>query len=133
MRLEKGFPLNGSDLDERHTPLEAGLGFVVKMGKPSGFIGHDALLEQRKTGLPTKLAAIQLTEKAPPLRHGYPVYATDGETILGELTSGSLSPGLGRGIGLAYLPSAAATVGTEVQVSIREKLYPGRIVKKPFV
>ena len=133
LRLEKGFPLNGSDLDEIHTPLEAGLGFFVKLDKPGGFIGRDTLFAQKAAGLPTKLAAISLNEKAPPLRHGYEVLAADGETKLAELTSGSLSPGLGLGIGMAYLPSAHAAVGTEVMISIREKLYPGRVVKKPFV
>jgi len=133
LRLEKGFPLNGSDLDEVHTPLEAGLGFFVKLDKPGGFIGRDALVAQRDAGLPTRLAAIQLNEKAPPLRHGYTVLAADGATVLGDLTSGSLSPGLGLGIGMSYLPAAQAAIGTEVMIAIREKLYPGRVVKKPFV
>jgi aminomethyltransferase len=133
LRLEKGFPLNGSDLDETHTPLEAGLGFFVKLDKPGGFIGRDALLAQKEAGVPTKLAAICLNEKAPPLRHGYEVLASDGVTKLAELSSGSLSPGLGLGIGMAYLPTARAAIGTEVMISIREKLYPGRVVKKPFV
>jgi aminomethyltransferase len=133
LRLEKGFPLNGSDLDEVHTPLEAGLGFFVKLDKPGGFVGRDALVAQRDAGLSIKLAAIRLNDKAPPLRHGYTVLAADGETVLGELTSGSLSPGLGLGIGMAYLTTAQAVIGTEVLVSIREKRYPGTVVKKPFV
>jgi aminomethyltransferase len=133
LRLEKGFPLNGSDLDEVHTPLEAGLGFFVKLDKPGGFVGVNPLRSQKEEGLVSRLAAICLNEKAPPLRHGYPVLAGDGTTILGELTSGSLSPGLGLGIGMAYLPTAHSKIGEPVFVSIREKLYPGRIVKKPFV
>lgn len=133
LRLEKGFPLNGSDLDEVHTPLEAGLGFFVKLDKAGGFIGRDALAAQKEAGLPSRLAAICLNEKAPPLRHGYQVLASDGTTVLAELTSGSLSPGLGLGIGMAYLPTPFASPGTEVLVSIREKHYPGRVVKKPFV
>jgi aminomethyltransferase len=133
LRLEKGFPLNGSDLDENRTPLEAGLGFFVKLDKLGGFIGREALAAQREGGLPGILVAIRLSEKAPPLRHGYTVLAADGQTFLGELTSGSLSPGLGLGIGMAYLPPAQAAIGTDVFVVIREKLYPGKIVKKPFV
>lgn len=133
LRLEKGFPLNGSDLDETHTALEAGLGFFVKLDKEDGFTGRDVLLAQREAGLSQKLAAIRLNEKAPPLRHGYAVLAADGETILGELTSGSLSPGLGLGIGMAYLPVENAAVGTDVMVSIREKLHPAQVVKKPFI
>lgn len=133
LRLEKGFPLNGSDLDEVHTPLEAGLGFFVKLDKPGGFIGRDALVAQKEAGLSTRLAAIRLNEKAPPLRHGYPVVGSDGSTVLAELTSGSLSPGLGLGIGMAYLPADYIRPGTAVFVSIREKLHPGTVVKKPFV
>lgn len=133
LRLEKGFPLNGSDLDEGHTPLEGGLGFFVKLDKENGFVGREALLAQRAAGLSQKLVAIRLQEKAPPLRHGYTVLAADGTTKLGELTSGSLSPGLGLGIGMAYLPVGHVAVGTEVMISIREKLYPAQVVKKPFV
>ena len=133
LRIEKGFPLNGSDLDETHTPLEAGLGFFVKLDKAGGFIGLDPVQSQKQEGLPTRLAAIRLNEKAPPLRHGYQVLAADGRVVLGELTSGSHSPGLGLGIGMAYLPAASAKVGTEVLVSIRDKHYPGLVVKKPFV
>ena len=125
--------MNGSDLDEVHTPLEAGLGFFVKLDKAGGFIGRDALVAQKEAGLPSRLAAICLNEKAPPLRHGYQVLAVDGTTVLAELASGSLSPGLGLGIGMAYLPIAFAKPGTGVLVSIREKQYPGKVVKKPFV
>lgn len=133
LRLEKGFPLNGSDLDEVHTPLEAGLGFFVKLDKPGGFIGDEALARQKEEGLATRLAAIRLNEKAPPLRHGYPVFGPDSSTVLAELTSGSLSPGLGLGIGMAYLPVEFSRPGTAVSISIRDKLYPGTVVKKPFV
>lgn len=133
LRLEKGFPLNGSDLDEVRTPLEAGLGYFVKLEKPGGFVGRDALVQQKKDGLSRRLAAIRLNEKAPPLRHGYPVIGSDGSTVLAELTSGSLSPGLGLGIGMAYLPTEFSGPGTGVFVSIRDKLYPGTVVKKPFV
>lgn len=133
LRLEKGFPLNGSDLDEVRTPLEAGLGFFVKLEKPGGFVGRDALLQQKRGGLPVRLAAIRMNEKAPPLRHGYSVIGSDGSTVLAELTSGSLSPGLGLGIGMAYLPTSFSGPGTGVFVSIRDKLYPGTVVKRPFV
>ncbi len=133
LRLEKGFPLNGSDLDDVRTPLEAGLGYFVKMDKPGGFIGREVLVQQKENGLKTRLAAIRLNEKAPPLRHGYTVIGSDGSTVLAELTSGSLSPGLGLGIGMAYLPTEHSRPGTEVFVSIRDKLYPAKVVKKPFV
>ncbi len=133
LRLEKAFPLNGNDLDEVHTPLEAGLGFFVKLDKPGGFIGRDPLVSQKEQGIPTRLSAIRLLDKAPPPRHGYGILAADGSGKLADLTSGSLSPTLGLGIGLAYLPAEMARPGTELLVAIREKTYPARVVKKPFV
>ena len=133
LRLEKCFPLNGNDLDEVHTPIEAGLGFFVKLDKPGGFIGRDSLQSQKEEGIPTRLSAIRLLDKAPPLRHGYEVLAANGSGKVAELTSGSLSPGLGLGVGLAYLPSEMSRPGTELLIAIRDKTYPAKVVKKPFV
>ncbi len=133
LRLEKCYPLNGNDLDEVHTPLEAGLGFFVKLDKPDGFIGRDPLARQKEQGIPTRLSAIRLVDKAPPLRHGYEVHAANGSGKITELTSGSLSPGLGLGIGLAYLPTELSRPGTELLIAIRDKTYPAKVVKKPFV
>ncbi len=133
LRLEKAYPLNGNDLDEVHTPLEAGLGFFVKLDKPGGFLGRDPLASQRQEGVPTRLCAVRLLDKAPPLRHGYELFAANGSGKIGELTSGSLSPGLGLGIGLAYLPTGLSHPGTELLVAIRDKTYPAKVVKKPFV
>ncbi len=133
LRLEKGFPLNGSDLDGEHTPLEAGLGFFVKLDKESGFIGSGVLARQKSEGLKVRLVAIAMTGKAPPPRHGYEVRDEEGETVPGVLTSGSLSPGLGLGIGMAYLPVAKAKLGTPLSIMVRERPFPARVVKKPFV
>jgi len=133
LRLEKCYPLNGNDLDEIHTPLEAGLGFFAKLDKPGGFIGLDPLVSQKQEGVPTRLSAIRLLDKAPPLRHGYEVLAANGSGKVAELTSGAFSPNLGLGIGLAYLPTAMSRPGTELLVAIRDKTYPAKVVKKPFV
>lgn len=133
LRLEKAFPLNGNDLDEHHTPLEAGLGFFVKPGKAAGFIGREPLQSQKEEGIPTKLCAIRLLDKAPPLRHGYAVLSANGTEKLAELTSGSISPGLGLGIGLAYLPAAFSRPGTELLIAIRDRQFPAKVVVKPFV
>lgn len=133
LRLEKCYPLYGNDLDEEHTPLEAGLGFFTKLEKRAPFSGQEALREQKSAGLSTRLAAISLTGKAPPLRPGYPVLDAEGEATVGELSSGSLSPTLGKGIGMAYLPLDLAKPGTELAVSIRDRPYPAVVVKKPFV
>jgi len=133
LRLEKCYPLNGSDLDEEHTPLEAGLGFFVKLEKSSDFVGRDVLVGQQEDGLKRKLAAIAMTGKAPPIRHGYEVRDADGEMVIGELTSGTLSPSLGKGIGLAYLEVELCKPGTEVAVSVRDRVFPAIVVKKPFI
>lgn len=133
LRLEKCYPLNGNDLDSDHTPLEAGLGFFVNLEKTFEFPGRTALLEQKEKGLTTRLSAIRMTGKGPPPRHGYEVRDEEGEVALGELSSGSLSPTLGVGIGMAYLPVASARPGTPVTVEIRGRIFPAEVVKKPFL
>jgi aminomethyltransferase len=132
LRLEKCYPLNGSDLDPEHTPLEAGLGFFVALDKPGDFIGAEKLRQQRERGLVTRLAALLCVGRTPPLRHGYEVVTGDG-TVIGELSSGTLSPSRGLGIGLAYLPAGNARIGQNLSVRIRNQDYPVVVVKKPFV
>lgn len=129
LRLEMGYPLNGSDLSDTRTPLEAGLSFFVSMKKPS-FVGKDALVAQTSQGVNERLAGLVMTLKGPPLRAGYAVH--DGETKVGTLTSGCLSPSLGDGIGMAYLPGDLAKPGRELEVVIRDRRFPVTTVKKPF-
>jgi aminomethyltransferase len=129
LRLEMCYPLNGSDLSPDRTPLEAGLGTFVALDKPD-FIGRDALLAQKESGLPSKLAALRMTEKGPPPRAHYPVLA-DGRPV-GETTSGALSPSLGEGIALAYLPPDLARPGQAVQIDIRGRHFAAVVEKKPF-
>ncbi|MDQ8190201.1 glycine cleavage system aminomethyltransferase GcvT [Roseibacillus persicicus] len=131
LRLEKCYPLNGSDLTPERTPLEAGLGFFVKLDKGE-FIGSDVLQKQKEEKPTERLMAIQCNEKGAPPRPGYRVLDADGEA-LGVLTSGVLSPILGLGIGMAYLPVAKAKVGTDVFIESRGKKMPAKVVKKPFV
>ncbi len=133
LRLEKGYPLNGADLDPTHTPLEAGLGFFCKLDKPGGFVGADRLREQKASGLTQRLSAIRLIEKGPPPRHDYPVHAPGGAEAIGTLTSGSLSPTLGTGIGMAYLPAKFAKPGTAVEIEIRDRRFAAEVARKPFV
>ncbi len=134
LRLEKGFPLNGNDLDSVHTPLEAGLGFFTKLKKSAvDFVGRSALEAQQEAGLKERLVAISLLGKAPPPRHDYDVLTADGKTKIGQLSSGSLSPTLGKGIGMAYLPADYAKIGTKVQIGIRQRTFEAEVVKKPFV
>ncbi len=130
LRLEMCYSLNGADLSPEKTPLEAGLSWCCDLTKE--FIGVDVLRAQKEQGRPTALVAIEYTGKGAPPRHGYEVQLPDG-TPLGELTSGVLSPSLGKGIGLVYVPAAHSKIGTEVQVIVRGKASPALIVKKPFL
>lgn len=130
LRLEMGYPLNGHDLTPDRTPLEAGLGFFVDLEK-GDFIGRDVLAQQKEEGLSERLAALQVTGKAPPVREGNPVIGPDG-TEVGTLTSGTLSPSLGVGIGMAYLPRPLAKLGTSLEIEVRGRRVPCVVVKKPF-
>jgi aminomethyltransferase len=123
-----GYALYGNDLDEERTPLEAGLAWVTKLDK-GDFVGRDALARQKEEGVKVRLAGFRLKERGFP-RHGYGV-AVDGATV-GEVTSGVLSPSLGQGVGLAYLPVASAKQGTEIGIVIRDRAIPAEVVRPPF-
>lgn len=129
LRLEMCYPLNGSDLSPAHTPLEAGLGFFVDL-KKTGFIGQEPLRQQKQGLLPRKLCALRIEEKSPPIRAHYRVFV-NGEPVT-ETTSGALSPSLGCGIALAYLPPAYSDPGQEIEIEVRERRFRGHVVKKPF-
>ncbi len=129
LRLEMGYPLNGNDLFPDKTPLQAGLGFFVAMDK-GDFVGKDALAAQKAEGLPSKLAAFKMIGTAPPPRPHYPI-AFNGE-IVSEVASGTQSPSLSTGIGMAYLPLEATKIGTPIEVEIRGRRFPAEVVKKPF-
>ncbi len=131
LRLEMCFPLNGNDLSPARSPIEAGLGFFCDLEKPH-FIGRETLLSQKSNGPALKLTAIELTEKGPPPRPHYPVLSADGET-LGELSSGVLSPTLGIGIAMAYLPAAFSKPGTALLIDVRGRRFQAVTVKKPFL
>jgi aminomethyltransferase len=129
LRLEMCYPLNGSDLSGSHTPLEAGLGAFVDFEKER-FTGRDALLQQKQRGIARKLAAIRVQEKSPPIRAHYAILV-NGEKV-GETTSGALSPTLGCGIALGYLPFPLAKIGQDLEIEVRGRLYRACVVKKPF-
>jgi len=129
LRLEMGYPLNGNDLAPDKTPLQAGLGFFVDFEK-GDFVGRDALLAQKNSGLSTKLTGFRMTSASPPPRSHYAV-CHEGN-IIAEISSGGLSPSLGYGIGMAYLPLAVAKLGTPLEIEIRGKRYAAETVKKPF-
>ena len=131
LRLEMCYPLNGNDLSPNHSPIEAGLGFFCDLEKPD-FIGRDVLIAQKQNGPVYKLTAIEVIEKGPPPRSHYPVLSESGE-VLGELSSGVLSPTLGKGIAMAYLPAAYAKIGTVLKVDVRGRQFAAVSVKKPFL
>lgn len=131
LRLEKGFSLYGNDLDDTTSPIEAGLGWITKFKEGKDFIGR-ALFEKQKTeGVGRKLAGFKLTERGIP-RHGYPIADAEGN-IIGEVTSGTMSPVLREGIGMGYVKSEFAKPGTEIAVVIREKPVRAVVVKPPFI
>jgi len=130
LRLEMAYPLNGSDLSPERTPLEAGLGFFVDLEKGT-FPGRDALVHQKQAGVPTKLSALVVDSKSPPMRSHYPVMM--GDETLAETTSGGLSPALGTSIAMAYLPTKQATPDTKLEIQVRGQKYPAHVIKKPFL
>jgi len=129
LRLEAGLCLYGSDIDENTTPLEARLGFVVKFQKDS-FIGKAALLRQKEEGVKRKRVGLLMMEQGIP-RQGFKVYNDEGENI-GQVTSGTFSPLLKCGIGMAYVQTQYAEEGNIVNVEIRGKKAKAKIVAFPF-
>jgi aminomethyltransferase len=129
LRTEMCYPLYGHELDEDTTPIEAGLGFFVALDK-GGFVGRDALAEQKANGTVKKLVAFKMTGKSAPPRPHYPIHADGGR--VGEVVSGTKSPSLGIGIGLGYVPPAQAKAGTEIAIEIRGQTAPAVVVPKPI-
>ncbi|WP_026079978.1 glycine cleavage system aminomethyltransferase GcvT [Spirulina subsalsa] len=129
LRLEAGMALYGQDLDETTTPLEGGLGWLVHLESKGDFLGRSVLETQKSNGIPRRLVGLEMTGRYI-ARHGYPVIY-EGESV-GEVTSGTLSPTLGKAIALAYVPKALSKPGQALEVEIRGKTYPAQVVKKPF-
>ncbi len=128
LRLEMGMALYGNDLDDTTTPLEASLGWLVKM-KKGDFVGRDALAKQKEQGLKRKLVGFTTPERSFP-RHGYPVFAKGKPS--GEVRSGTMSPTLGIPIGTAYVPVESAAEGSPLEIEIRGKRVPAVVQKMPF-
>jgi aminomethyltransferase len=134
LRLEGRLSLYGNEIDETTNPLEAGLGWVVKLDKPGDFLGKDALKAIRDAGLSRKIVGLQMTGRGI-ARHGYPLVSADaepGSAPIGIVTSGSPAPSLDKNIALGYLPAALSAVGTKVGVEIRGKVIEAEVVKTPF-
>ena len=129
LRFEVGLPLYGDELSADISPMMAGLGIFVKLDKEE-FIGKEALAEQKANGVAQKLVGIELADKAIP-RHGYPVLNMEGEPI-GEVTTGYHCLSVDKSVCMALIKTDYAKLGTELQIQIRKKVFPGVVVKKQF-
>jgi aminomethyltransferase len=128
LRLEAKLSLYGNDIDETTTPLEAGLGWVVK---GDGFIGADALKKQKAEGVTRKLVGFIVRGRGI-ARHDYPILAKEGEAPIGKVTSGTTAPTLGVAVGMGYVPTPMSAPGTMLVVDCRGKPAPVEIVAGPF-
>ncbi len=129
LRFEANLALYGQELSPEISPLEAGIGFAVKLNKEADFIGKEALKQQKENGLPRKLVGIEMIDRGIP-RHGYPVYK--GEVKIGEVTTGTQSPTLKKNIGLALIDTNETELGNEVEVEIRGKRLKAAVSATPF-
>ncbi|TLV00737.1 glycine cleavage system aminomethyltransferase GcvT [Dyadobacter luticola] len=129
LRLEKGFCLYGNDIDDSTSPLEAGLGWVTKFSKD--FINSDNLKKHKESGVEKKLIGFEMIDRGIPRGH-YELCDAEG-TKIGEVTSGTQSPTLQKGIGMGYVPVSYSRPETEIFVKVRDKLLKAKTVKLPFV
>jgi len=128
LRLEAKMALYGNDIDDRHTVLEADLGWIVKLGKGE-FVGREALARQKAEGVRRKLVGFEMVGRGIARSH-YPI--VKGGKAIGEVTSGSPAPWLGKNIGLGYVTAEHAAVGTEFEVMIRNSPVAAKVVQTPF-
>jgi aminomethyltransferase len=128
LRLEMGYCLYGNDIDDTTSPLEAGLAWITKFTKD--FISRDIFEKQKAKGLTKKLVGFEMTEKGI-ARHDYEIKDFEGSTI-GRVTSGTQSPSLGKAIGMGYVDSKYAAIGSEVFIKVRHTLLKAKVVKMPF-
>jgi aminomethyltransferase len=130
LRLEMGYCLYGNDLDDTTTPLQAGLGWITKFTDNKPFVGRQVLEKEKAEGVSRKLSCFELLDKGIP-RHGYDIVNGAGE-VIGNVTSGTISPVLKTGIGMGYVKPEYAKTDTEIYVRIRNKELKARVVKPPF-
>ncbi|WP_297762342.1 glycine cleavage system aminomethyltransferase GcvT [uncultured Muriicola sp.] len=128
LRLEMGYCLYGNDITDETSPFEAGLGWITKFTKE--FVNSEALAREKEHGPKQKLVAFELDDRGIP-RQGYDIVDGQGKTI-GKVTSGTMSPSLGKGIGLGYVPNIFTEIGSKINVQIRKNAIPATVVKLPF-
>ena len=129
LRLEKGFCLYGNDINDETSPIEAGLGWITKFNNPFHMSEHHLEIKNNK---PTKkLVGFELIDRGIPRQH-YPICSADG-TVIGEVTSGTMSPTLNKAIGMGYVSSENSAAGSEIYIEVRGKLLKAQVVKIPFL
>ncbi len=131
LRLEMGYCLYGNDIDDTTSPIEAGLGWITKFNNGRQYIDREFLMMQKNEGVSRRLRGFVLQERGIP-RHGYELVNAEG-TVIGNVTSGTMSPVLNKGIGMGYVAREYSAFGTQVFVKIRNKNVPAEIVKLPFI
>ncbi len=131
LRLEMGYCLYGNDINDTTSPIEAGLGWITKFNPGRRFIDCDLLLRQKNNGVAKKLIGFEMIDKGIPRQH-YQIFDKNDDNI-GEVTSGTMSPSLKKGIGMAYVKTGYAEPGTEIFIEIREKRILSQVVKIPFI
>jgi len=129
LRLEMGFCLYGNDIDDRTSPLEAGLGWITKFTKD--FTAREILEKQKAAGLTQKLVGFEMIDKGIP-RHDYEIRNAAGE-VIGRVTSGTQSPSLQKAVGLGYVNTAHAALDSEIYIAVRDKQLKAKVVKVPFL
>jgi aminomethyltransferase len=130
LRLEMGYCLYGNDISDDSSPFEAGLGWTVKFNEGRDFLSRDLLLKHKNEGVSKRLVGFEMIDRGIPRQH-YPLYSLSGE-IIGEVTSGTMSPCLKTGIGLGYVKINQSVTGEEIYVDIRGRKLRARIVNLPF-
>lgn len=128
LRLEMGYCLYGNDIDDSTSPIEAGLGWITKFTK--GFVNAEALAKEKAHKPKRRLVAFELNERGIP-RHGYDIVNDEG-SVIGNVTSGTMSPSLKKGIGMGYVSTIFTKPGTQIYIKVRKKSIPATIVKLPF-
>ncbi|MGB2127980.1 MAG: glycine cleavage system aminomethyltransferase GcvT [Flavicella sp.] len=128
LRLEMGYCLYGNDIDDTTSPLEAGLGWITKFSK--NFTNSESLALEKKQGSHKKLVGFELIDRGVP-RKGYEICNEHGE-VIGNVTSGTMGPSVKKGIGMGYVPSISAKVGTDIFIRVRKKMLKAKVVKLPF-
>lgn len=130
LRLEMGYCLYGNDLDDTTTPLQAGLGWITKFADNKPFVGREVLEKEKAKGVSRKLCCFELVDKGIP-RHGYEIVNAEDE-VIGNVTSGTMSPVLKIGVGMGYVKPEFAKPGTEVYIKVRNRNLRANVVKPPF-